>query len=76
LGRDSEGSHSTYAVEIRRFAEVDEDFARAEGEGDGTLSWWRNAHRDYFTRVLAGSSYEVDDKLEIACERFELVFAA
>jgi len=64
----------TTSVEIRRFAEVDEAFARTEGEGDGTLAWWRTAHRAYFERVLAGSGHVVDDDLEIACERFELVF--
>jgi len=64
----------TCSVEITRFSEVDEEFARAEGEGDGTLAWWREAHRAYYERVLAGSGHLVDDDLEIACERFKLVF--
>ncbi|MDQ0511414.1 ASCH domain-containing protein [Ancylobacter amanitiformis] len=64
----------TCSVDIRRFAEVDEEFARAEGEGDLTLAWWRSAHLAYFTRVLAGSGHVVNDELEIACERFELVY--
>lgn len=66
----------TSSVEIRRFAEVDEDFARAEGEGDGTLSWWRTAHLAYYKRALAGSDYRVDDELEVACERFQLLLLA
>lgn len=66
----------TISVEIRRFADVDEEFARTEGEGDGTLAWWRAAHRAYYERVLAGRGPPVDDELEIACERFELVFKA
>jgi uncharacterized protein YhfF len=33
-----------------RFDEVDELFAFEEGEGDRTLSYWREAHRRYFTR--------------------------
>lgn len=65
----------TSSVEIKRFADVDEDFARAEGEGDGTLSWWRTAHHAYFERVLADTCYLVDDELEIVCERFDLLFA-
>jgi uncharacterized protein YhfF len=64
----------TASVEIRRFGEVDEDFARAEGEGDLTLDWWRAAHQAYYERVLAGSGYIVDPSLDIVCERFELVF--
>jgi uncharacterized protein YhfF len=63
----------TCSAEIRRFGEVDAVFARAEGEGDGSLSWWRTAHRDYYTRVLAGSGHTVDDNLAVVCERFELL---
>lgn len=66
----------TTSVEIRRFADVDEAFARAEGEGDQTLAWWRTAHRAYYERVLAGSDHRVDDDLQIVCERFEVVLAA
>ncbi|WP_348946516.1 ASCH domain-containing protein [Chitinibacter sp. FCG-7] len=64
----------TRAVEIRRFGDVDEDFARIEGEGDQTLGWWREAHRSYYTRVLAGTDHAVDDDLEIVCEQFDLVY--
>lgn len=63
----------TTSVDIRRFGDVDADFARTEGEGDLTLEWWRTAHRAYYERVLAGSSYAADDDLLIACERFEVV---
>ncbi|PJI88587.1 ASCH domain-containing protein [Sphingomonas koreensis] len=66
----------TTSVDIRRFADVDADFARTEGEGDLTLEWWRAAHRAYYERVLAGSGYTVDDDLLIACERFEVVLLA
>ncbi len=63
----------TVSVELRRFAEIDEEFARAEGEGDLTLEWWRAAHQRYYENVLAGSRYTVDADLEIVCERFEVV---
>lgn len=64
----------TVSVEVRRLGDVDEDFAQAEGEGDGSLAWWRQAHEAYYGRVLAGSGRRVNDDLEIACERFEVVF--
>ncbi len=63
-------------VEIRRFAEVDEDFARAEGEGDLTLEWWREAHRAYFLRAHADTPEVVNDDLLVICERFEVVMVA
>lgn len=66
----------TTAVETKRFADVDADFARAEGEGDLTLKWWREAHHAYYSSVLAGTDYTVDDDLEVICERFDLVLKA
>ncbi len=35
----------TTHVEIRRFADVDEEFAWTEGEGDRSLAYWREAPR-------------------------------
>jgi uncharacterized protein YhfF len=58
----------TIAVEIRRFEQVDERFARDEGEGDGTLAWWRDAHRGYFER---NGGFSPD--MQLVCERFRLV---
>ena len=66
----------THTVDIRKFHEVDAAFAYAEGEDDRSLAWWRDAHRAYYRRALAGSGCRVDDDLEIACEYFDLVFSA
>lgn len=66
----------TVKVEIRKFCEVDERFAQIEGEGDLTLTWWRDAHKAYYERVLSGSKYSFSDDLDIACEEFEIVLRA
>jgi len=58
----------TNSVELKRFDEIDEDFARAEGEGDLSFAFWRDAHIDFFTR---NGGYSPDMKL--VCERFDLV---
>ena len=63
----------TTQVDIRAFDDVDGEFAAAEGEGDGSLEWWRNAHAAYYGRVLSGHGIAVDGNLQIACERFVLV---
>src|SRR5215216_3355680 len=42
----------TVEVTIRKYNEVDADFAREEGEGDLSLHYWREAHKNYFSRVL------------------------
>jgi len=60
----------TTSVEMKRFDAVDEDFARAEGEGDLSYEFWRNAHIDFFTR---NGGFSPDMKL--VCERFEIVEA-
>ena len=65
----------TTSVEIRRFGDVDAQFAWDEGEGDRSLEWWRDAHLAYYQRVLAETDVPVDDDLMIACERFETIFA-
>ena len=58
----------TEEVTFRRFDEMDEDFARDEGEGFGTLAEWREGHRDYFER---NGGYAPD--MTLVCERFRLV---
>lgn len=41
---------ATIALNQQAFADVDEAFARKEGEGDLSLAWWRAAHEQFFTR--------------------------
>nr|WP_321461766.1 ASCH domain-containing protein [uncultured Cohaesibacter sp.] len=55
-------------VFLCRFDEVDEDFARAEGEGDLSYAYWRQGHQDYFTR---NGGYSPD--MTLVCERFRLL---
>lgn len=40
----------TLSLELKRFADVDLDFALSEGEGDETLEDWRAGHQAYFER--------------------------
>jgi uncharacterized protein YhfF len=63
-------------VDIQPFATVDADFAAAEGEGDGSLAYWRDAHERYFKRSCARLGIAWRRDLEVICERFEVVYAA
>jgi uncharacterized protein YhfF len=58
----------TTEVRILAFDQVDEDFMRAEGEGDLSAQYWREGHQTYFERegVFAPD-------MPLVCERFELV---
>jgi uncharacterized protein YhfF len=60
----------TTTVEVRRFADVDEEFAWEEGEGDRSLDHWRTVHQSFF----AAEGRPVDDNSEIVLERFELLW--
>jgi uncharacterized protein YhfF len=58
----------TTEVTVMRFDEVDESFARDEGEGDLSLAYWRDAHETYFAR---NGGFAPD--MEVVCERFKLI---
>ena len=57
----------TVEVTFKRFSEVDEAFALAEGENDD-LDGWRSDHRAYFERNGGWSK-----DMELVCERFRVV---
>lgn len=64
----------TTSVVVLPFGEVTEDQARAEGEGDRSLSSWRREHERYFRRVLDGTGTDFSDDLPVAFEQFELLY--
>jgi uncharacterized protein YhfF len=64
----------TLAVDIVPFDEVTAEFAATEGEGDGSLAFWREAHTRYFTRECARIGREFKQDMPVACERFRVVF--
>lgn len=78
VARDSAGTPRcilrTTGVEVRRFAEVDEEFAATEGEGDGSLTYWREGHVDYFGQRCAALGLTFDESFEVVLERFDLVW--
>jgi len=61
-------------VDVVPFAEVSAEFAATEGEGDGSLAYWRQVHEAAFSRELAGAGLAFDPSMPIVCEVFEVVF--
>ncbi|MEM8980765.1 MAG: ASCH domain-containing protein [Pseudomonadota bacterium] len=57
----------TKSIEQRRFCDVTEAFALAEGEND-SLEGWRQDHETYFAR-----NGGFDPEMVLVCERFEVV---
>lgn len=64
----------TTEVTFRRYNEVDEDFARSEGEGDLSLAYWREAHRNFFSRILPKFGREFTEEMPLVCERFKVIY--
>ena len=64
-------------VEVRQipFQFVDAAFAADEGEGDGSLAYWRLAHREYFSRVCARFGGIFDETTSVICQRFQLLWS-
>jgi len=64
----------TVEVTIRKYNEVDADFAHDEGEGDQSLEYWRKAHRNFFSRTLPKIGKEFSEEMPLVCERFKLIY--
>ncbi|HKP22996.1 MAG TPA: ASCH domain-containing protein [Dongiaceae bacterium] len=64
----------TTQVEVRPYDKVDADFAAAEGEGDGSLAYWRDAHWRYFSRRCATLGRTPSNDMPVVLERFALVY--
>lgn len=56
------------------FDEVGEGYAAAEGEGDGTLAYWRRVHREYFDSVCERFGRCFDERTPVICQTFRVVW--
>nr|WP_300301623.1 ASCH domain-containing protein [Anaerosolibacter sp.] len=64
----------TKEVTIMPYKEVSEEFAATEGEGDGSLEYWRNAHWSYFSREMEAIGKDPTEDMLVVCEEFEVVY--
>lgn len=64
----------TTEVTFRRYNEVDEEFARSEGEGDLSLNYWRKAHYNFFSRILPKFGKEFSEDMPLVCEKFRVIY--
>jgi uncharacterized protein YhfF len=70
------GVIETTDVRLVPFGDVDAEFAATEGEGDGSLAYWRRAHTEFFGRVVARLGGRLEDASLVVCERFRLACRA
>ena len=64
----------TVDVEVKKFCEVSEQFAAAEGEGDKSLAYWRRMHEKFFTEELQTAGLHFSPEMKVVCELFEVVY--
>lgn len=62
------------SVEEKRFCDVDEEFARAEGEGDLSLNWWRKSHWQFFSNECSDLGITPDENMMLILERFKVIY--
>jgi len=64
----------TKRVQTVPFSEVTAEFAAIEGEGDGSLAFWRRVHTAYFGRECRRLGREPHPEMPVVCETFEVVY--
>jgi len=64
----------TQRVDLVPFKDVTAEFAATEGEGDGSLKFWRTAHDAYFGRECQRIGRIPEPGMPVVCERFEVVY--
>ena len=62
------------AVWAQPFEDVSEEYAAIEGEGDGSLAYWRQAHREYFQSVCQRLGGRFDERTPVMCQVFRVVW--
>ena len=60
-------------VDTVPYNQVTAQYAAIEGEGDGSLAYWREAHWDFFTRECQRIGREPVETMPVVCTVFELL---
>jgi uncharacterized protein YhfF len=63
----------THRITLLPFAAVDADFARAYGEGDLTLQWWRSEMGAWYRMAAKRHGQVFDNQTPIICEWFSVI---
>lgn len=61
-------------VSVVPFNEVSAEHAYKEGEGDKSLSFWRNVHQSFFEMELKDLGLEFEETMKVVLEEFKVVY--
>jgi uncharacterized protein YhfF len=60
-------------VSVVPYGEVTAEYAAVEGEGDGSLEYWRQAHWVFFSRECKRIEREPEESMPVVCSVFEVL---
>jgi len=58
-------------VSIRRFCDIDSEWAKKEGEGDLSLNYWQTVHKEFFIEQCKANNIKYTSQIQILCEEFK-----
>jgi uncharacterized protein YhfF len=61
------------SVQVVPYSEVTAEYAAVEGEGDGSLEYWRKAHWAFFSRECERIGREPQESMPVVCSIFEVL---
>lgn len=56
--------------------EITKSDAQIEGEGDKSLRYWRNVHKEFFSKELQEYSLQFNKNMLVVFEEFTVVYTA
>ena len=59
--------------EVVAFIEISAEYAAIEGEGDGSLEYWREGHWNFFSRECRRIGREPTETMPVICNVFEVL---
>ena len=60
-------------VDIIPFNQVSADYAAVEGEGDGSLEYWKTGHWVFFSRECKRIGRTPEPTMPVICSQFEVI---
>ncbi|MCF0111223.1 MAG: 5-formyltetrahydrofolate cyclo-ligase [Erysipelotrichaceae bacterium] len=64
----------TIKVSVLPFEQVSTEHARNEGEGDGSIAYWKMVHEQLFQKEMKDYGLTFSEKTDVVCEEFEVVY--
>ena len=61
------------SVQVVQYGDVTAEYAAIEGEGDGSLAYWREAHWAFFSRECKRLGRKPDESMLVVCGVFEVL---